>query len=225
MLGRFQQAALSSGIDFQLRPDGLEMPWVGLLSLLREFGPQQRSLGFQFRPKGDEARDRIALFMRQYKQVQAAQGDLTLTLSEDDVDRRLAEEGFTLHALKSFQRRDLARLLSLSNGANFSVPGAGKTAVTLAMHLLTRRPGQHILIICPKAAFPAWRTVVKDFVAPDAPNGNAEEFTILSGTGEDVTKALSSGKTRSRHQLRPDHQHAGCDRPLSSNEARPFGFR
>jgi SNF2 family DNA or RNA helicase len=196
LLGRFQQAALSSGIDFQLRPDGLEMPWVGLLSLLREFGPQQRSLGFQFRPKGDEARERIALFMGQYKQVQAAQGELTLSISEEEIDQRLAEQGFTLHQLKPFQQRDLARLLSLSNGANFSVPGAGKTTVTLALHLLTRQPGQHILIICPKAAFPAWRTVVKDFIAPDAPNGNAEEFTILSGSGEDVAKALASGKTR-----------------------------
>jgi SNF2 family DNA or RNA helicase len=196
LLDRLQQAAIASGTPVQLRPDGLEMPWVGILSLLREFGPQQRALGFQFRAKGDAARDRIAAFMNQYKQVQAAQGELKITLTEEEISQRLTTEGFTIHELKSFQTRDLLKLLALSNGANFSVPGAGKTTVTLALHLLTRKPGQHILIICPKAAFPAWRAVVHDFIAPDAPNGNNEEFTILSGSAEEIAKKFASGKTR-----------------------------
>ena len=36
--------------------------------------------------------------------------------------------------LSAFQRRDIAKLLSLQHGANFSVPGAGKTRVALAVY-------------------------------------------------------------------------------------------
>ncbi len=92
--------------------------------------------------------------------------------------------------------RDLRRLLALENGANFSVPGAGKTTVALALHLLTRKPGQHFIIISPKAAFPAWSEVVSENMSVDAPDGNAEPFTILSGTPSSIQKALASGTTR-----------------------------
>src|SRR5690606_19894337 len=134
------------------------------------------SLNFRFSPRNEEARERIAAFVQQYKQVQQSKGSLTLTISIDEIEKRLVEAGFT-RKLRSFQLRDLQRLLSLENGANFSVPGAGKTTVTLALHILTRKPGQILLIVGPKASFPAWRDVVSECVRPDAPNGNAEPFT------------------------------------------------
>ncbi|GLW30112.1 DNA helicase [Actinoplanes regularis] len=60
--------------------------------------------------------------------------------------------------LTSFQRRDIARLLSLRHGANFSVPGAGKTRVTLGVFAAMREQGetQRILVVCPKSAYEAW---------------------------------------------------------------------
>lgn len=167
-----------------------------MLSLVREFAPQQRSLGFQFKTADEATKAKIADFMRQYRQVQAARGELVATLSQAEIAERLKAAGFAKHELKPFQLRDVQRLLSLENGANFSVPGAGKTTVTLALHLLTRKPGHHLLVISPKAAFPAWRDVVPDFMSSDAPDDNAEPFTILSGSAEQVSKELSSGKTR-----------------------------
>ncbi|WP_405948256.1 DEAD/DEAH box helicase [Streptomyces prunicolor] len=61
--------------------------------------------------------------------------------------------------LTTFQRRDIAKLLSLRHGANFSVPGAGKTRVGLAVfHSLRRTKGvERLLIVGPKSCFESWQ--------------------------------------------------------------------
>ncbi|MGW3995356.1 DEAD/DEAH box helicase [Amycolatopsis sp. NPDC004772] len=61
--------------------------------------------------------------------------------------------------LTSFQRRDVAKLVSLGHGANFSVPGAGKTRVALAEFSILRRRGHvtRMLVVCPKSAYEAWQ--------------------------------------------------------------------
>ena len=60
--------------------------------------------------------------------------------------------------LTPFQRRDIARLLSLRHGANFSVPGAGKTQVGLSVFQALRESGevQRLLIVGPKSCYEAW---------------------------------------------------------------------
>lgn len=60
--------------------------------------------------------------------------------------------------LTDFQRRDLAELLELRHGANFSVPGAGKTRVALASLAARRAAGEvnRALVVCPKSAFESW---------------------------------------------------------------------
>lgn len=60
--------------------------------------------------------------------------------------------------LTEFQRRDAARLLSIGHGANFSVPGAGKTRVTLAVFaaLRERKQVSRLLVVSPKSAYEAW---------------------------------------------------------------------
>lgn len=192
---RLTQSALLLGPGYLLRERSIELSWQGVLSLVREYGRLQRALNFRFRPQG-EARARVEAFVKQYRDAQAAKGSLVLALTEDEVRSRLRAAGFTKRELRPFQMRDLRRLLALENGANFSVPGAGKTTVALALHLLTRKPGQHFIIISPKAAFPAWSEVVSENMSVDAPDGNAEPFTILSGTPSSIQKALASGTTR-----------------------------
>lgn len=61
--------------------------------------------------------------------------------------------------LTSFQTRDIAKLLSLRHGANFSVPGAGKTRVGLAVfHALRRQEGiERLLVVGPKSCYDAWK--------------------------------------------------------------------
>ncbi|OKJ98754.1 DEAD/DEAH box helicase [Amycolatopsis sp. CB00013] len=60
--------------------------------------------------------------------------------------------------LTGFQRRDIAKLLSLRHGANFSVPGAGKTRVGLAVFQALRRTQnlERILIVGPKSCYESW---------------------------------------------------------------------
>lgn len=62
--------------------------------------------------------------------------------------------------LTEFQRRDIGRLLSLQHGANFSVPGAGKTRVGLAVYAAMRERGEvrRLLVVSPKSAYEAWLT-------------------------------------------------------------------
>lgn len=192
---RIVQSAIQLGPDYLLGDGSIELSWQGVLSLIREYGRLQKALNFRFRPEG-EAKERIDAFVKQYRDAQSAKGTLTYALSDDEVRERLKASGFAKRELREFQMRDLRRLLALENGANFSVPGAGKTTVSLALHLLTRKPGQHFLVVCPKAAFPAWREVVDENMAPDSPDGNAEQFTVLTGTGATIQKALGSGATR-----------------------------
>lgn len=60
--------------------------------------------------------------------------------------------------LRSFQVRDLNRLLALEHGANFSVPGAGKTTVAYAVYEAERKRGRvdRLLVISPISAFESW---------------------------------------------------------------------
>ncbi|MFF8804878.1 DEAD/DEAH box helicase [Streptomyces omiyaensis] len=61
--------------------------------------------------------------------------------------------------LSDFQKRDIAKLLSLQHGANFSVPGAGKTRVGLAVYASQKARGlvDRLLIVCPKSAYESWQ--------------------------------------------------------------------
>lgn len=56
------------------------------------------------------------------------------------------------------QKHNIRSMVSIHNGANFSVPGAGKTMTTLATWKFLRSTGKidKLLIICPKSAFEAW---------------------------------------------------------------------
>ena len=56
------------------------------------------------------------------------------------------------------QLHNIRSSLSIPSGANFSVPGAGKTTTTLSIwsHLLENDKVNKLLVICPKSAFEAW---------------------------------------------------------------------
>lgn len=60
--------------------------------------------------------------------------------------------------LNTLQTANLSKLLDLSHGADFSVPGAGKTRVALAAFQARRDRGsvQRMLVVCPKSAFESW---------------------------------------------------------------------
>jgi len=192
---RLKQSSMVFGAETRVGELRIDLSWPSLLEVLREYGTkeQQRSLDFRFRPTA-EAAERIRAYAEARRTVQAAQGGLRLIVTEEEIGARLHSLGFNRRQLKWFQTRDLRRLLSLQNGANFSVPGAGKTTVAFALHLLASAPEHHVLVVCPKAAFPAWREVVNECMDLSSPN--AEQFQILSGSAQAIDAVLRSGGRR-----------------------------
>ncbi|MGO4492436.1 DEAD/DEAH box helicase [Arthrobacter sp. 2YAF22_2] len=85
-----------------------------------------------------------------------------LTTDEIDGESQMLSGGW-LDELRSFQKRDVSKLLSLKHGANFSVPGAGKTRATLAllMNRMAQGSADRLLVISPKSAFEAWSDEVR----------------------------------------------------------------
>lgn len=79
------------------------------------------------------------------------------SLTRENMRARL-HGGRFCRALRPFQERDLARLLALPHGANFSVPGAGKTTVVYAAYEAERLAGRvrRMLVVAPLSAFETW---------------------------------------------------------------------
>jgi SNF2 family DNA or RNA helicase len=77
--------------------------------------------------------------------------------SGEDLSKELLDSGFS-RELKPFQLRNLNKIINLPHGADFSVPGAGKTTVALANFALNRYRGivKRALVIAPLSAFSAW---------------------------------------------------------------------
>ncbi|MDH2429684.1 DEAD/DEAH box helicase [Sphaerisporangium sp. TRM90804] len=88
--------------------------------------------------------------------------ELSADMSEGQPLNRLKRK------LRPFQQRDLRKLSTLSHGANFSVPGAGKTMVTLALHLRARSEGlvERLLVFAPLSAFGAWEEEAQEIEPP-----------------------------------------------------------
>jgi SNF2 family DNA or RNA helicase len=122
--------------------------------------------------RGDEEREEVARLLN---------AEAT-TLAEDELRALLAAGGF-VRALKHFQLRDLELILSLSHGANFSVPGAGKTTVAYATFAAERARGRvsRLLVVAPLSAFDAWLEEAAECINP-APKVRRFEERVPAGT-------------------------------------------
>lgn len=160
---RLKQAASATGYDARIADRVIELGWSGVLDILRDYGNResQRMFDFRFRPDA-VAKEKITEFTQARQIVKQAQGSLQLTITEAEIDERLEAVGFTERKLKWFQKRDLRRLLSMKNGANFSVPGAGKTTVTFALHLLASSPTSTLSSFARKRLSPLGQTSPKN---------------------------------------------------------------
>lgn len=114
--------------------------------------------------------DETATLIRRARQERAALTEAlsrSTPLSKAAVEARLKGSRF-VRTLREFQLRDLGKLLALSNGANFSVPGAGKTTVTYGLYEAVRTVGHvdRLLVIAPLSAFDAWIEEAKECFSP-----------------------------------------------------------
>lgn len=81
------------------------------------------------------------------------------------IGKRVEIEGIS-RELTPEQHENVLCLLDMPNGANFSVPGAGKTLTTLSVWLKLKKLGKvdAVLVVCPRSAFDSWQTEVKDSI-------------------------------------------------------------
>jgi SNF2 family DNA or RNA helicase len=87
------------------------------------------------------------------------------------------------------QIENLGRLIALRHGANFSVPGAGKTSTLLALYeaLRGRDVADRLLVVAPKNAFVAW----EDELALCYREEGRPTLCRLQGGGAGVAAALA----------------------------------
>lgn len=85
-----------------------------------------------------------------------------IELSDKQILGELTKSGFSRKLTKE-QFRDLKKLLKLKHGANFSVPGAGKTTTLLAVHsvLKSKQMTDCLFVVAPINAFISWEDEIK----------------------------------------------------------------
>ncbi len=188
---RIRQAVAQITDEYRFSPTAVSMPWPRVLDIIKMFESYQRAWGFRFRPTSS-SKEVIRQFIQRNNEVQRITDEGLSLTSADSIASNLVAFGFSPGYLRNFQLRDLASLLSMPNGANFSVPGAGKTTVTFALHLLSRQPDWKLLVVSPKNAFGAWNDVVSECI-PDESRPEAEEFCQLVGGAGAVGSLLNSG--------------------------------
>ncbi len=177
--------------------DGISMQWTTAIPAIAEIASMRVDHGFAL-TADVAAEEKLRCAKADRQSVKDARSRRAPEFKIESIEAALAERGFDpkKRRLKPFQLRDLERLLSLRHGANFSVPGAGKTTVALALYLLAKQRGSHLLVICPKNALPAWTGIVDECMRPDSPDNNAEQITRVDGDDREVAATLNSGGTR-----------------------------
>lgn len=91
-------------------------------------------------------------------------------LSTLETDRHFGQNVFVPDLKDDFdltpeQHENVLCLLDMKNGANFSVPGSGKTLTTLALWKILQNDASvaALVVVCPRSAFEAWRSDLNVF--------------------------------------------------------------
>jgi len=111
-------------------------------------------------------------------------------LDDATTNALLRADGRFVRTLTEQQTENLGRLLALRHGANFSVPGAGKTTTLLGLYEICRqRDGvEQLLVVAPKNAFISWEEEVdKCYVVDHRPT-----ISRLVGGAAGVDRALEA---------------------------------
>lgn len=144
-----------------------------IVSLLYDYGCailDQDSSGFKIEPNDFAV---VAIDLLKYVSRRKIKADL------DERSSKIVKQAYSFfklnpHAIKKkskpsknfkrkitvLQKRNVNKMLQLSHGASFSVPGAGKTTEALAF-LDAQKNILPTLIICPKNAFGSWEEQIK----------------------------------------------------------------
>ena len=173
------------------KKDLIVAEWVAFLSILNDLSDLRDLNNFEI-ICSKEAENKIQETISNQKKLSSE--EFNIKINDKDIEN-LTKLGFSKIKLTKFQKRDLKTLLKLTNGANFSVQGSGKTAVTLATHLILRNNKKtkvnSLLVVAPKNAFLGWEDGFDDCL-DDSCNLKQEGLTELTGTYNSIKKKLNS---------------------------------
>ena len=135
----------------------VNVPTSVFLSRLDWVAPYCRQHGVRVEWNG-AAEDLVRRRLADSRRLDAALEAPPSSIDATSVSETLDGSRF-VRTLQPFQARDLGKLLALANGANFSVPGAGKTSVAYAAYESERRAGrvERLLVVAPLSAFESWQ--------------------------------------------------------------------
>jgi SNF2 family DNA or RNA helicase len=144
---------------------GLEIPWYLFRQQLRDFSQivKREHASVEFSSFAEEM---IIDFLDDKKKSNEI--NYSSQFQSTELNQLLDESGF-LRKLTDEQIQNVLKLLALKHGANFSVPGAGKTATLLALHtfLQMRELVNLLFVIAPMNAFISWEEEVRDIFSPE----------------------------------------------------------
>lgn len=181
---RVKGAVLQFEPNAQFTGRSVEVDWRVVTAAAPELASLRERYGLSFEYDA-AAKRQLLRFRSETEAVARLRGQLHADVAQADIPQRLRELGFVKRSLTAEQLRDTARMMQMAHGANFSVPGAGKTTVALAVHLLSSTRDSSLLVVSPKNAFGAWDDVLVDCLdAVDRP------FVRLGGTADAVRNQL-----------------------------------
>lgn len=139
---------------------GIDIPNLGLRRAAEDLGALLRHYSISAIYDA-AARRLLELHLAEVHDRKLAEQDYS-RLDDQDVEKLVRKTGRFTRSLTPQQVQNLGRLLKLRHGANFSVPGAGKTATLLAVYEAGRGGGRvdRLLVVAPKNAFLAWEEEV-----------------------------------------------------------------
>lgn len=191
---RISGAVLGIQSDCKLSTREIRLEWTTILSVAREIAALRQQYRFHI-SYSEPARHQLNAYRKEVQSVQNI-GSNDAVLDASAIQERLREAGFSRRSLTPEQLRDTSVLMSLRNGANFSVPGSGKTTVAIAVHILTliKEPDARLLIVAPKNAFGAWDEAVSDCL--DSSVSTSWSIVRLVGGRENIVEILSNSPTK-----------------------------
>lgn len=159
----FRNVCISSGLVYRVVNNGIVLSVTDAFTLIVRTSSKRAESAWNFAFEYSDTKTKLLIdsFASEYRK--SISGDYTTRQIEAiEIQNRLQEYGFNKRTLTSEQLRDVKKLYSIPHGANFSVPGTGKTTVTLALNVLLSDEMEKMLVICPKSAFQAWDEVIDE---------------------------------------------------------------
>ena len=181
------------GSDFEEETElSVLVEWTAFLQFLRRLADYKKTYNFEVQYTNDAKK-----FVTDLVQSSNPLSKNDKIKIEKAEIKDLKSLGFKLD-LKDYQIKNLEELLIRHHGANFSVQGSGKTAVTIGIHLLLRNNKKtnvnSLLVVSPKNAFLAWDEGFEDSLDENC-TLRKEGLTELKGTYDQIKeKLLFSGK-------------------------------